>query len=146
MLADVETLVFYDGLCGLCDRFVRFLLPRDLRGALRFARLQGELARRELVPHGYDPSELDTVFVIAGWRSANQRILTKSRAVLHAVSRLGGVWGTAARVALVVPAAIADPVYAFVARHRYRVFGQFDACPLPRPEWRQRFVDEHIEG
>jgi len=135
------TLVFYDGLCGLCDRFVQFLLPRDQRGVLRFAQLQGELARRELPPQGFDPLDLDTVFVIADWHSERPRLLTRSRAVLHAVSRLGGTWGALARVATVVPAAIADPIYGFVARRRYRVFGRFEACPLPRPEWRERFLD-----
>jgi predicted DCC family thiol-disulfide oxidoreductase YuxK len=142
MLGDVEvTLVFYDGLCGLCDRFVQFLLPRDRHEALRFAPLQGALARDELGPHGFDPRDLDTVFVIAGFGSDRPRVLTRSRAVLHAMSRVGGPWGALARLALLVPTAVADPVYAWVARRRYRIFGKFDACRLPRPEWRQRFLD-----
>jgi predicted DCC family thiol-disulfide oxidoreductase YuxK len=136
-----STLVFYDGLCGLCDRFVHFLLRRDSSGRLRFARLQGELARRELVPNGYDPMDLSTVFVIADWRSPRQRVLTRSHAVLHAISRLDGLWTLAARVGRLVPSRLADGVYAMIARRRYRMFGRFDACPLPRPEWRQRFLD-----
>ncbi len=133
--------MFYDGVCGLCDRLVRFLLPRDRAGVLRFAQLQGELARRTLVPLGYDPAQLDTVFVIAGWQSPRQRVLTRSRAILHAMVSLGGAWGAAARAGLLVPTGIADAVYAVVARSRYRLFGRFDACPMPRPEWRQRFLD-----
>jgi len=135
------TLVFYDGLCGLCDHFVQFLLPRDRRGVLRFAQLQGELARRELVPRGFDPRDLDTVIVIAGWGSGRQRILTRSRAILYAGRRLGGVWGALSRIAAVVPASIADRIYSLVARRRYRVFGRFETCPLPRPEWRERFLE-----
>jgi len=142
MLDTVElTLVFHDGVCGLCDRFVQFLLPRDARGALRFAQLQGQLAHAELSARGFDPRDLDTVFVIAGWQSDHPRILMKSRAVLHAVSRIGGLWSALARIALLVPPLIADRVYTFVARRRYRIFGRLDACPLPRPEWRQRFLD-----
>ena len=142
MLVAVDvTLVFYDGLCGLCNRLVRFLLLRDRRGVLRFAPLQGEHAQRELVPHGFDPRDLDTVIVIARWQSDQQRILTRSRAVLYAMRRLGGTWSALASIGMLVPAALSDPIYAFVARRRYQVFGRFDACPLPRPEWRNRFLD-----
>lgn len=140
-VVSATTLVFYDGVCGLCNRLVQFLLKRDSRGVLRFAQLQGGLARAELAAHGYDPSDLDTIFVIADWGSPRQRVLTRSRAVLHAGTRLGGGWGVAARVARIVPASIADRIYRVVARRRYRVFGRFDACPLPRPEWRERFLE-----
>jgi predicted DCC family thiol-disulfide oxidoreductase YuxK len=135
-----RTLVFYDGLCGLCDRFVRFLLPRDRLGTLRFAALQEALARRELVPLGYDPTDLDTVFVIAEWGTPRQHVLTKSRAILHATANLGGPWSAAARLASMVPATLSDRVYDLIARRRYRLFGKYDACPLPRPEWKDRFV------
>jgi predicted DCC family thiol-disulfide oxidoreductase YuxK len=142
MLTDVGlTVVFFDGVCGLCDRFVSFLLARDADSRLRFAPLQGDLARRELEPLGHDPSQLDSVFVIADWQGPQQRVLTRSHAILHAVSRLGGVWSLAARTGLLVPSAIADPIYGFVARRRYRLFGTFETCPLPRPEWRQRFLE-----
>ena len=135
------TLVFYDGLCGLCNRLVRFLLQRDRRNALRFAQLQGEYARRELEPAGYDPHDLDTVIVVAGWQSEHRRILTRSRAVLYATRQLGGAWSILARSAMLIPAPLSDRIYDFVAHHRYRVFGKFDTCPLPRPEWRGRFLD-----
>jgi predicted DCC family thiol-disulfide oxidoreductase YuxK len=140
------TLVFYDGLCGLCNRLVRFLLQRDTRNALKFAQLQGDYAQRELVPHGYDPRDLDTVIVIAGWQSERQRILTKSRAILHATRQLGGVWSILARIAMLVPAPISDGIYDVVARRRYHVFGRLDACPVPRAEWRERFLDQRGPG
>jgi predicted DCC family thiol-disulfide oxidoreductase YuxK len=135
------TLVFYDGVCGLCDRFVQFLLARDRRGRLRFATLQGDLARRELPPRGLDPADLDTVIVIAGWESDAPRVLTRSRAVLYAAGRLGPVWRALASMARLVPSRIADAVYAAIARRRYRMFGRFDACRLPSAEERARFVD-----
>jgi predicted DCC family thiol-disulfide oxidoreductase YuxK len=135
------TLVFYDGVCGLCDRFVRFLLARDRQGRLRFAQLQGDLAHRELVPRGHDPADLDTVVVLAGWQSPAPRLLTRSRAVLHAAGELGPGWRALAASARIVPRGIGDAVYSAIARRRYRLFGRFDACPLPRPEWRDRFLD-----
>jgi predicted DCC family thiol-disulfide oxidoreductase YuxK len=138
---DATTVVFYDGVCGLCDRFVRFLLTRDGAGRLRFAQLQGGLARRELIPLGHDPGDLDSVFVIAGWRTPRQRVLSRSRAVLHALGQLGGFWALLARIAHVVPPVVADVFYRTIARVRYRFFGRFDTCPLPRPEWRDRFLE-----
>jgi len=135
------TLVFYDGVCGLCNHLVQFLLARDPAGRIRFAQLQGELARRELVPRGFDPADLDSMFVIADWNSPAQRVLTRSAAVLYAAAQLGGWWGLLARVGQLMPRAVADRVYTFVAARRYRLFGRFDSCPLPRPEWRNRFLD-----
>jgi predicted DCC family thiol-disulfide oxidoreductase YuxK len=135
------TLVFYDGVCGLCDRLVRFLLGRDRRGRFRFAQLQGELARRELGPHGFDPADLDTVYVIAGWGTPDARVLQRSRAVLYALTQLGGPWMLLATAGRVIPTAVADVAYRVVARTRYRIFGRFDVCPVPRPEWRGRFLD-----
>jgi predicted DCC family thiol-disulfide oxidoreductase YuxK len=135
------TLVFYDGVCGLCNRLVRFLLTRDPAGRIRFAQLQGDLAQRELVPRGFNPADLDSMFVVADWGSSRQRVLTRSAAVLYAAAQLGGWWGPLARGAQLVPRAIADRVYTVVATRRYRVFGRLDVCPLPRPEWRNRFLD-----
>ena len=136
-----RTVVFYDGHCGLCNRLVYFLLRRDAEGRLRFATLQGAVARRELLP-GHDPAEVDTVLVIADFEGTEPRVLTRSRAVLHALSRLGGVWKALATAGAVVPAPLADVLYRFIAGRRYGIFGRYDVCPIPRPEWRDRFLDE----
>ena len=133
--------MFYDGVCGLCDALVQFLVKRDRHARIAFATLQGDVARRTLMPLGQDPADLDTVFVIADWKGPGEQVLTRSRAVLHAARQLGGVWAALATIASVVPTPLADAVYGLIARHRYRVFGRFDSCPLPRPEWRNRFLD-----
>ena len=135
-----ETVVFYDGVCGLCDRFVQFVLTRDRRGRVKFATLQGPLASEVLPASGYDPADLDSILVIADRHSPNERVLSRSAAVLHTVGQLGGGWAVVVAAARIVPRIVADAVYAFVARRRYRVFGRFDTCPLPRPEWRDRFL------
>lgn len=135
------TLVFYDGVCGLCNRLVQFLLGRDHRNVFRFAQLQGEFARRELQPRGFDPADLDTVFVIADWGTPKGRVLERSHAVLHALAQLGGIWALLATIGRAIPTSVADVAYRAVARRRYRIFGRFDVCPVPRPEWRARFLD-----
>ena len=134
------TVVFYDGVCGLCNRFVRFLLRRDRRGSLRFAPLQGRVAAEALARHGVNAGDLDTICVLPGWGTADEQLFQRSRAVLRAVTELGGAWALAARLAALVPVAIADRVYALVARRRYQTFGKYDSCPIPPPEWRERFL------
>ena len=135
------SVVFFDGVCGLCNRLVQFLISRDRSGRLRFAPLQGELAHTTLTRHGLNPDDLDSVVVVSEWRDPAERALVRAPAVLHALSVLGGGWRIIARAASIVPLALANAVYNVVARSRYRIFGQFDACPLPRPEWRDRFLE-----
>jgi predicted DCC family thiol-disulfide oxidoreductase YuxK len=120
---------------------VQFLVKRDTAGHLRFAQLQGELAQKTLVPRDVDPGDLDTVYVLADWQSPHERLLARSRAVLHAVGQLGRGWRLLATAARLVPPPLADVLYRVVARVRYRIFGRYNACPLPRPEWRNRFID-----
>jgi predicted DCC family thiol-disulfide oxidoreductase YuxK len=137
----VTTVVFYDGVCGLCDHFLRFLIRRDRRQCLAFAPLQGTLAQTVLVPRGIVPSDLDSIYVIADWHTPSERLLNRSRAIIHALLQLGGVWRLTARGAAVLPASLADRVYDFVAARRYRTFGRFDTCPIPPPGWRDRFLE-----
>jgi predicted DCC family thiol-disulfide oxidoreductase YuxK len=136
------TVVLYDGVCGLCNRLNQFLLPRDERARLRFAALQSPAARRLLARHGLDPSDLDTVYVIADWGTATERALARSRAVLHAVGQLDGWWRVLAILGRLVPAPIADLAYRVVARNRYRIFGRYDRCMLPPANWQERYLDQ----
>ena len=140
-MADEQTVVFFDGVCGLCDRFVQFLLERDRSGRIRFAPLQGELARTVLPRHGLNPDDLDSVVVISRWQHPSERALTRAAAVHYTLDVLGGWWRIFARVARAVPGPLANWLYDLVARIRYKVFGRFEACPLPRPEWRERFFE-----
>ena len=135
------TLVFYDGVCGLCDRLVSFLLARDRHVRLKFAPLQGEAARRELPPRGFDPADLDTLVVLSDGDSPKARPLTRSRAVLHTLGELGAGWRAVAAAARLVPRPIADAVYDLVARRRYRLFGRFDQCRIPTAAERARFLE-----
>jgi predicted DCC family thiol-disulfide oxidoreductase YuxK len=135
------TVLFYDGVCGLCNRLIQFLLRRDRHGRIAYATLQGKIAREVLAKHGADPSDLDTVYVVADWRTPSERALSRSAAILHALGQLDGSWGVLARLGTLVPTPIGDLAYRLVASTRYRVFGKHESCPLPPPEWRRRFLD-----
>ena len=125
-------IVFFDGLCGLCNRSVDLLLRWDTKGVLRFAPLQGETARR-LLP-APQVRDLDSL-VLVDARGMHLR----STAALRALEHLGGAWRGAALLRW-VPGVVRDAVYGWVARHRYRWFGKKESCRLPSPAERERFL------
>ena len=136
-----KPIILYDGVCGLCNRLVQFLLKHDKDGRLRFASLQSDFAVKVLGRHGLDPKDLDTVHVVVNYDQPGEQVLQRSDAVLRAGSELGGFWGTSSSIAKVVPRGLRDLVYRFVATNRYRVFGKYDTCMLPDPSQRSRFLD-----
>ena len=83
-------IILYDGVCGLCNRLVQFLLKHDKDGRLRFASLQSDFAVKVLGRHGLDPKDLDTVHVVVNYDQPGERVLQRSDAVLRAGRELGG--------------------------------------------------------
>jgi len=134
-------LVLYDGVCGLCNRLTQFILKRDFTDRFRFASLQGSLAHDLLQRYGRDADNLNTVYVIVDVNGATEHLLSKGRAVIHVLKSLGGAWKLA-RVFDLLPLAVVDAFYAFVARHRYRWFGRYEACAVPTAHDRAKFLDE----
>ena len=130
-------LLLYDGVCGLCNGAVRFILRRDPAGPLCFAPLQGSTAQAVLARH----PELRGVdsLVVVETLEGRETVAVRSEAVLRIAAYLGGVWAWST-VLRRVPEAIRDGAYALVARHRYRVFGQYESCPVPEPSVRSRFL------
>jgi len=135
-----KPIVLYDGVCGLCNRLVQFLLERDRRDHLRFASLQSDFAAEILVRHGADPLDLDTVYVVVHYNLPGERLLTRSDAILSLGPQLGGVWNAVA-VGKAVPLPLRDWFYDLVARNRYRVFGKEDRCLIPEGRYRRKFLD-----
>ncbi len=140
-MVDSNPIILYDGVCGLCNRLVQFLLKHDKHERLRFASLQSDFAARVLQRHGIDPKDLDTLHVIENYEQPGERVLQRSDAILRAGRELGGFWGASATAARIIPRALRDVIYRFVARNRYRVFGKYDTCMLPEPNQRSRFLD-----
>lgn len=132
-------LVLYDGVCGLCNRLVRFLVTVDRRNALCFATLQGATGRRLAERHGFAAHDPDTVVYVRDFGLPSERTFFRSDAVLAALADVSGPWWllSAARI---LPRFLRDAAYRFIARRRYRWFGRFDSCPLPPPELRGRFL------
>lgn len=138
--SETNPIVLYDGVCGLCNHLVQFLLKRDTHDRFRFASLQSEFAQHLLTNHDSDPLDLDTVYVVKDHGQANETLLVRSDAILYMLRQLGGVWKLTG-VGRVLPKAFRDAVYKIVARNRYRVFGRHESCMLPEPKHRNKFLD-----
>jgi predicted DCC family thiol-disulfide oxidoreductase YuxK len=134
-------ILLYDGVCGLCNRLVQFILRRDRHAIFRFASLQSALAAGILARHGANPSDLDTVYVVLNHELPDESLLSRSDAVLFVLKQLGGPWRPAASLLQFLPKFLRNAAYNAIARHRYRLFGRSEVCTLPRDQDRSRFLD-----
>ncbi len=129
-----SVIVFFDGVCGLCNHTVDFLLKRDRRGVLKFAPLQGETAA-EILPEEVR-KDLNT-FVFADHGHLHYR----SSAMARILMQLGGFWWLAGALLWLIPSPIRNVAYRIVSRLRYRLFGRKESCRMPTPEERDRFLN-----
>ena len=128
-------ILFFDGVCNLCNGAVQWFITHDREGVLRFASLQSDLARRLLPAAGIDPSALSSLVLYD-----NGVATTESDGALLAATLIGGWPRPLAKVLRLFPLSLRDRVYELVAANRYRWFGRQEACMLPKPEWKARFV------
>lgn len=125
--------VYFDGVCGLCNRFVDFVLSRDRRGSIRFAPLQGETAK--LRPNE-EVANISTVV----WSDASGHEFLRSAAAVRVLWKLGGVWWLIGWLLWLIPLPLRDLGYRIIAANRYRLFGKKETCRLPTPAERARFL------
>lgn len=158
--AGFAAVLLYDGVCGLCNRVVRFALRHDRHARLRFAALDSAFARGALASCGLDPAYCDSLVLVqaagrAGFPAVDQagrpdahpsadtgaaRIHLGGRAVIRLLKLLGGGWAALAALLDLLPRPALDWGYRAVAHRRYRLFGRYDSCPAPPPKWRGRFI------
>jgi predicted DCC family thiol-disulfide oxidoreductase YuxK len=129
-------ILFYDGHCGMCHGFVRFLLAKDRARRFVFAPLQGETFAATVSEA--ERSTLPDSMVI---RAADGRLLVRSAAALYVLDAMGGGWSVLARVLRIVPRAVLDAAYRGVAAIRHRLGPPPPStCPLVPPDVRERFA------
>ena len=139
-LPEGAVLVLYDGVCAMCNGLVRFLLERDRgRDRFRFLALQSELGREVVRARGGDPDEVSTLYVLTSPGRPGERVRARGRAGICAMTAAGGPW-LLLHALRVLPTFLLDAGYRFIARHRYRIAGRLDACPLPAAEHRHKFL------
>jgi predicted DCC family thiol-disulfide oxidoreductase YuxK len=133
-MPDQHAIILFDGVCNLCNGFVQFVIRQDAAHRFRFASLQSETARQLLADLPAAGQRVDSVVLIE-----NGRYYHQSTAALRILRHLRGGWPLLYGF-IVLPAFLRDGIYAWVARNRYRWFGQRQACMLPSPELQARFL------
>lgn len=126
-----DRIIFFDGVCNLCNGLVKFIIKADRSRQIRFSPLQSEAARDRLKNIGINADELSSVAYIT-----NGKIYYKSAAILHILNDTGGIW-RAFYPFILLPRFIRDALYDFVAAHRYKIFGRRESCMIP---------DENVSG
>ena len=139
--AEDRAIVLFDGVCNLCNGWVRFIVERDRKGYFMFAPLQSEVGRSLLEARGLraavagaEPRGMESIVLIEG-----SRCLTRSDAAIEILRHLSGLWPLLG-ILRAIPRPIRDRCYDVIARNRYRWFGRRETCMVPSPEIRNRFL------
>jgi predicted DCC family thiol-disulfide oxidoreductase YuxK len=125
-------IILFDGVCNFCNSSVNFIIEHDKQGVFKFAPLQSKIGKKYIDKFGL--SAIDSVILVE-----DEKAFTHSTAALKIAKRLDGIWSWAS-VFIIVPRFIRDFFYKLFAANRYRLFGKQDACMLPTPEVRARFL------
>lgn len=131
-----NAIVLFDGVCNFCNNSVQFILKRDKTAYFHFASLQSDIGQQLLREYGLleTADKIDSVVLIE-----NGKAYTHSTAALRIARKLTWCWKMLYGIIL-VPPFLRNAVYRWIARNRYRWFGKRDACMIPEPQWRSRFL------
>lgn len=129
-------IVYFDGFCGLCNRFVDWALVRDTKRRFQFAPLQGKTAKANLPE--LLTKDLESVVVV----DDQGNIHRKGRAAILVIENVSGPSRyLAMALRRILPGFILDFFYDLVAENRYRLFKKREFCRVPTAEERAHFLD-----
>ena len=131
----VDSVIVFDGVCMLCSRWVDFVLRRDLHGRYKFAAMQTASGRALLIEHGIDPDDPLSFLLLE-----NKKGYTDTDAIVRIRRSFGPGWKSIAVLVSIVPRFVRDPLYRWMARNRYRMFGRRAACRVPTADIAHRFL------
>jgi len=131
----MERIIFFDGVCNLCNAAVQFAIKRDRMDYFRYTALQGEYAKRTLPKFDIDVNKTDSIILLE-----NNQIYTKSSAALRIAKKLHGLWPIL-YVFVIIPKFIRDWIYDIIAKNRYKWWGKEQSCWLPTAELKGKFYD-----
>jgi predicted DCC family thiol-disulfide oxidoreductase YuxK len=127
-------IVVFDGECNFCDTAVNFIIDRDPGAVFRFAARQSPEGKRIMKEQGVPEEGLDSMILVE-----DGHVFVRSAAGLRIAKRLGGAWPVLYAF-MAVPGPVRDAVYNVVAKNRKRLMGSRDACAVPTPERRARYL------
>ena len=126
--------VLFDGVCNFCNASINFVIDRDKKGVFKFAALQSDIGQEILKKYGLKQTNFDSIIL-----EKEGKIYQKSDAALEIVRNMDGLWKVF-YIFKIIPSFLRNPVYNLIAKNRYRIFGRTDACRIPTPELKARFL------
>ena len=130
----MDNIIFFDGVCNLCNSSVNRLIKNDVKKVFKFASLQSEFAKSFVPDHLLNYKNLDTILFYK-----NGQFYDRSNAVLNICKALGGRFNVFL-IGYIIPRFMRDTLYRFVAKNRYKWFGKKDSCIIPSEELKGRFL------
>ena len=130
----MSAIILFDGVCNFCNGSVNFIIERDREAYFKFAPLQSEIGQKLLEENGIEKAETDSVVLIE-----DGKVYVRTTAALRIARKLSGAWRWFYGF-IVVPSFFRDIFYNVFAKYRYKMFGKQDACMMPTPEIRERFL------
>ena len=129
-----KPIILFDGICNLCNTAIQFVIKHDPKEIFMFASLQSEIGQQILKKNNMPLQQLGSFVLLQ-----NDIIYTKSTAAIKVAQQLNGLW-KCFYIFNLVPVFIRDGVYNWIAKNRYKWFGKQEACMLPSPAMRKRFL------
>lgn len=129
-----DNIILFDGVCNFCDSSVNFIIDRDKKNVFRFAALQSEKGQEILEYFKLPKTDFDSFILIE-----KDIVYKKSSAAIKIANKLGGIWKIFYPL-IIIPKFIRDFFYSLIANNRYKLFGKKDACRIPTPELKQKFL------
>ncbi|MFT3936035.1 MAG: thiol-disulfide oxidoreductase DCC family protein [Chitinophagaceae bacterium] len=130
-----KKIVLFDGVCNLCSSSVQFILKRDKKNQFLFGSLQGETGQAYLKKYNLPADNFNSFMLVEG-----EKLYTQSTAALRMLKHIGSAWALFYAF-IIVPKFIRDAVYKFIARNRYKWFGKKEACWIPTPALKAKFLE-----
>ena len=131
-----KKLILFDGVCNLCNNSVQYVIKHDKKNQFMFTALQSDVGKKIIEAYNIDTKKTDSILLY----SPEKGIDYKSTAALKIASKLGlpiNLMG----VFFIIPPFIRNWVYDFIAKNRYKWYGKKDACMIPTPELKSRFLE-----
>jgi len=131
-----KQLILFDGVCNLCNASVQYVIKHDKKNQFMFTALQSETGKQIIDEFNIETVKVDSILLY----SKENGIISKSSAALKVASKLGFPINLM-KVFFIIPPFIRNWVYDYIAKNRYKWYGKKDACMIPTPELKAKFLE-----
>lgn len=131
-----KKLILFDGVCNLCNSSVQYVIKNDKKNRFMFTALQSEVGEKIIKHFNIDTQKVDSILLF----TPEKGIVSKSTAALKVASKLGFPTNILS-VFLIIPPFIGNWIYDFIAKNRYKWYGKKEACMIPTPELKSKFLE-----